>query len=334
MEKEETKTRKIICTNKECKKKGKGQPEENFYNCKIEGVDKFPLCKSCIKELVDPNDLDSVLKILKSMNLPFYAQVWDGAMELSPTNPFGTYISKVSTLTQYRNKTWEDGEVLDVKPKIEQKTNVVMTAPKFSKEDEEQFSDTKREEALRLFGPFPEDVLKMMYDKYNLLKDAYPSGPLYQESLTTYVRYKVQEDIAVMNGDVDAAESWSKMAQKQAEQAKLTPKQLKEQDLEGDLSSIAMLSLMVEENIDVVPLMPKFQPGPRDLPDFLIYCLTERMREELGLPPCSYEDIYKWYDKLVEAYVSKDGDPSGILNDPIENMREVAKKFLEECQDV
>ena len=91
---------------------------------------------------------------------------------------------------------------------------------------------------------------------------------------------------------------------------------------------------MLEKNIDIIPLYPTYNPGPNDLADFVIYALTERIREEKGLPPVSYEEIYKWYDKLTEEYLKDHPDSTGIIADPNKNLREKAAYFLKECADM
>lgn len=48
-----------------------------------------------------------------------------------------------------------------------------------------------------------------------------------------------------------------------------------------------------------------------------------------GQPLCKYEDIYKFYDKRKEEYISQYGDPYGIFDDdPTETLRPNIKKFI------
>lgn len=334
--------RKIICLNKECPKKGKAQKEENFYNSRVEGMDKYPLCKSCIKDLLITNDIEQVLKLLKAMNYPFYQEVWNNAKSMSPNNPFGTYVSKIGSLAQFREKTWEDGEKEYKEIEVER-----ARAPKeearegYEEEELEELDKEEKKELIKLFGRgYTDEMLLAMRDKYNILKEGYPDSPLHREALTNYVKYKVQEETCIALGDAEGAETWSKQAQKQADIAKLNPKQISEKDLDEGLSAIATLSLMVEKGIDIIPIMPQYMFKPRDLPDFILYCLMEKLREEKGLPPVSYEDTYKWYDKKLKEYIKSYGDADGALKqsseiqEKIAEQRKIAKKFIKDCDEV
>ena len=332
---EEKEVRKIICLNKDCSKKGKAQREDNFYNSRVEGMDKYPLCKSCIKDLLITNDIEQVLKLLKAMNYPFYKEVWENAKNMSPTNPFGTYMSKVGSLAQFRDKTWEDGEQSLKEEKPEPKVVEENYEEEYDDEDLEELDKEERKELIKLFGRgFDDAMLMAMRDKYNALKEGYPDSPLHREALTNYVKYKVQEETCIAVGDAEGAETWSKQAQKQADIAKLNPKQISEKDLDEGLSAISTLSLMVEKGVDIIPLMPQYKYEPRDLPDFVLYCLMEMLREEKGLPPVSYEDIYKWYDRKLQEYVDTYGDVKGALHQSDELQRKIAEKFIREGDDI
>lgn len=331
----EEETRRIICLNKECSKKGKPQKEENFYNSRVEGMDKYPLCKSCIKDLLITKDIEQVLKLLKAMNYPFYRDVWESAKNMSPTNPFGTYVSKIGSLAQFKDKTWEDGEKEFKEQTVQETMNYPEPPEEEEDEDLEELSTEERKGLIKLFGRgFDDGMLMAMRDKYNALKEGYPDSPLHREALTNYVKYKVQEETCIANGDAEGAETWSKQAQKQADIAKLNPKQISEKDLDEGLNAISTLSLMVEKGVDIIPIMPQYMYEPRDLPDFVLYCLMEKLREEKGMPPVSYEDTYKWYDKKLKEYINTYGDAKGALKQSEELQRKIAAKFIRDCNDI
>ena len=324
--------KRIICMCESCSKKGRPQQEQYFYSANTE-MGKYPICKSCIKDLLADGSKESVLKLLKAMNYPYFDKIWDNAVATSPTNAFGSYIAKISSLQQYKGMGGEDGEKGEKKK--EEKPVEKKDIEELEDEEIEDISEEEKKSLIKLFGRgFSLGMLLAMKEKYDELKVGYPDTPLHREALITYVKYKVNEESCIANGDAEGAEMWSKLAQKQADSAKLNPKQLKDQDLSGDLSSIAMLSLMVEENADIIPKYPVYEPGPRDLADFTIYMLTDRVREELGLPPCKYEDIIKWYDDLADKYIIEHPEAKDILMKPEEHVRERAKEFLERCQNV
>lgn len=341
--------RRLICVNRECTKKGKPQREESFYNSRVEGMDKYPLCKTCIKDLLIDDDMIQVLKLLKAMNYPYYPDVWEKAKSMSPTNPFGTYVSKIGTLAQYKDKTWEDGMQSLEEPDEEM---AIPDADDRDLEDEESdeedsfgevgqeeyevnLTPEEKKELIKKFGHgYNDEMLVAMNIKYEELKVGYPDSPLHRESLTNYVKYKVQEETCIANGDYEGAEMWSKLAQKQADIAKLNPKQISEKDLDDGLNAISTLSLMVEKGIDIIPIMPQYKAGPRDLPDFLIYCLTERLREEKGMKPVSYKEVYEWYDKKRKDWLKTYGDDKDAIAESDKMQRKIAEKFIREADEI
>ena len=47
------------------------------------------------------------------------------------------------------------------------------------------------------------------------------------------------------------------------------------------------------------------------------------------MPHCEYEDVYKFYDKKKEEFISQYGDPYGIFDeDPSKKIRENIQKFI------
>lgn len=73
------------------------------------------ICSDCIKESVDPNDIDEVINILRQMNKPFVKDVWESSVEESSKlktkpHPLGRYMGKINSLKQYREMTFKDSK--------------------------------------------------------------------------------------------------------------------------------------------------------------------------------------------------------------------------------
>lgn len=322
--------KRIICMCESCSKKGRPQQEQYFYSTNTE-MGKYPICKSCIKDLLADGSKESVLKLLKAMNYPYFDKIWDNAVATSPTNAFGSYIAKISSLQQYKGMGWEDGEKGEKKK--EEKPIEKKDIEELEDEEIEDISEEEKKSLIKLFGRgFSLGMLLAMKEKYDELKVGYPDTPLHREALITYVKYKVNEESCIANGDAEGAEMWSKLAQKQADSAKINPKQLAEKDLNEGLNAVSTLSLLVEKNIDIIPTMPCYVYQPKDLPDFILYCLTERLREEKGMPPITYKEMYEWYDKKLADWKRTQGDPKGALHESDLNQRKIAEKFLREAK--
>lgn len=187
------------------------------------------------------------------------------------------------------------------------------------------------EDIIRLFGEgYTKDEYRKMYNKYENLKLNYSiQTNLHQEALATYVRFKVKEEDATAKGDVAEAMKWYNAAQSAAENGKLTPKQLSESDLHGGINSFSEIFKAVEQAVDIIPILPSFKFRPNDALDFTIWCYINYARDLQGLPQCSYEDVYKFYDKKKQEYIDQYGDPNGIFDDdPAEDLRDSIKKFI------
>jgi hypothetical protein len=166
--------------------------------------------------------------------------------------------------------------------------------------------------------------------KYIQLKNNYPEKTaMHTEALLKYIRYSCKEEIATANNNVDNAKKWADMANKAATNAKINPSQLSKADLSDGLSTFSELSQAVEKEIDIIPILPQFKYRPNDALDFNIWCYVNYERNLSGLPPCDYEDVYKFYDKRKQEYIEQYGDQYGIFtNDTSEKNREKIKNFI------
>lgn len=192
------------------------------------------------------------------------------------------------------------------------------------------------QDMIDLFGDgYTPSLYKKMFEKYEKLKLNYTlQTNIHQEALATYVRFKVQEEIETAKGNVSEAKKWYDAAQSAAQDAKLTPKQLTKADLDSGVNSVSELAKAVEQAVDVIKIMPRFKYRPNDAPDFNIWCYVDYERKLSDQPPVEYEDIYKFYDKRKEEYISQNGDPYGIFkNDPTLKNRESVKTFISLPED-
>lgn len=195
--------------------------------------------------------------------------------------------------------------------------------------ESDEFEITK--EIIDMFGEgYTQLEYKKMLKKYNDMTKTYViQTNLHKEALLTYVRFKVKEEIATAKGDVQEAQKWYQAAQDAAEKAKITPKQLTKEDLQGGITSFSEIFKAVEQAVDVIPILPQFKYRPNDALDFIIWCYINYARDLQGLPQCSYEDVYKFYDKKKKEYLDQYGDPYGIFEeDTTEKNRENIKKFI------
>lgn len=69
-------------------------------------------CKDCVRDSVDPEDKDSVIDMLRLLNIPFLNDVWENAIQKEKESPFSKYLQMIATKRKY--KTFSDGESIQV----------------------------------------------------------------------------------------------------------------------------------------------------------------------------------------------------------------------------
>lgn len=318
---------------------------------------RVPICKECCKNSCLNKDgsinMDKLKELLRNIDKPLYYDMLSSAKQAVKKE--NSYISfeevefhGYDTLTKYftiiatkqdRAKSYGDSEKEGFthtnsnrsKAEMQEIENKYVTQQAKSKSEFNLGNFEVTDEIKSLFGYGYDDIeYKKMYDKYEKLKLNYTlQTNLHQEALATYVRFKVKEEDATAEGKVDEAKKWYEAAQNAADKAKLTPKQLTQADLQGGINSFSEIFKAVEQAVDVIPILPQFKYRPNDALDFNIWCYINYARDLQGLPQCSYEDVYRFYDKKKAEYLEQYGDPYGIFDDePTEKNRENVKKFI------
>lgn len=335
--------------------------------------ERVPICKDCVMKasLNEDGTINDIEfnKILKAIDRPYYKDLIESSIqsfmrehsyvEEDKVQYYGKEIlQKYFTLIamrQDRNKSYEDSEregfvhrtsniPKSTKERIAQKYaditdvdengDVIDKDNKKIKSDVGDFEITK--EIIDLFGDgYSKAEYKKMHEKYEKLKLNYTlQTNLHQEALATYVRFKVKEEIATAEGNVDEARKWYESAQNAATNGKLTPKALSAADLQKGMNSVCELVKAVEQATDVVKILPQFKYRPNDSVDFTIMCYINYERKLNGQPEVPYEEVYSFYDKKVQEYVKQNGDPYGIfVNDPTVKNRDTVKTFLKMPDD-
>lgn len=345
----------------------------DFYISKnpIHSVDqRVPICKECVAKAVlnedgSLNELE-LNKILKIIDRPYYKDaISSSEQQFTKEHSFidkskvkyygkeilGLYFKNIA-LRQDRTKSYSDSEKdgfihqssntgKSAKERIAQKYADITVVDDYGniiekkiKSDVGDFEVT--DEIIELFGDgYSETEYKKMYDKYEKLKLNYTlQTNLHQEALATYVRFKVREEMATADGNIDEAKKWYDAAQNAAASGKLTPKALSAADLQKGMNSVSELIKAVEQATDVIKILPQFKYRPNDSPDFTIMCYVNYERDLNGQPQVPYEDIYSFYDKKKQEYIEQNGDPYGIFdNDPSERNRDTVKTFLKMPND-
>ena len=308
------------------------------------------ICKECFKagslNIDGSLNVESFKKMLMLIDRPFVPEVLDfsvAEVEKSDTytDIIGKYMKNISTLSKYSKMNFMDSMKL-LGNDTTTCTKITTSGRKSKKENVNEVFVSQDDEFVvteEIIDRFGEGYIKAQYrkmqKKYDKLKQNYQlTTNLHEEALATYVRFKVREEEATANGDVESANKWNKAAQDAAEKAKLTPKQLTQADLQGGITTISEISKAVEEAADIIEILPRFKYAPNDAPDFIIWCYINFCRKLKGLPEVAYEEVYKFYDRKKEEYIAQYGDPYNIFTDDTsEKNREAVKKFIQLPKD-
>lgn len=273
---------------------------------------KVRVCKTCIKDMVDINKIESVHNLLRMLDKPFMHHLWKSALN-KPNAVMGEYF-KLINAKDYRHMTWENSVFNDSyttetsngdNDKVEVKTsykNVTI--------DDDELGELQ--EAFG-YGYKPEEY-KLFQKKFDKLKDSFQlPTPMHVESLREYCVNKVKEGMAKAKGEFKEASEWAKMAKESAQGGKLLPSQMG--DLSDGLEGFGQLSRLVEEHKDVLEILPIFRKQPKDDVDVTLWLYINYIRDIKALPEVQYEDIYKFYDERVKEYNSVRLDNDRLKSD-------------------
>lgn len=73
----------------------------------INADNRLPVCKSCLNDLVDMNDVETLINVMRMIDRPFLKNTYEDA--LLKTNSFGEYMRMLGT-RQNRDRTYLNGE--------------------------------------------------------------------------------------------------------------------------------------------------------------------------------------------------------------------------------
>lgn len=291
-----------------CGKLKKATEYYKSYSKIHETTGKIPYCKDCLKDMIMDDtgtvQLDLVKRALQIIDRPFMWDLWLSAYE-QKGDTFGFYI-KNTAMQQYKHLTWKDS-VFEPQEIVERNYDKSVKPIEF-KLTEDIIDKWGAGYELKEYQAFER--------KYNFLKNNYPERTaMHTEALLNYIRYRVKEEFATANGNIKDAKEWGIMARDMATSAKINPSQLSKADLTDGLSTFGELVRAVEQAVDIIPILPTFKSRPHDKIDFTLWCYINYIRDLKGLPPCEYEEVYKFYDVRKQEYEQRVNKEENVFED-------------------
>lgn len=310
-----------------CMKCGEPKKYEDYYisYSPLHMSGRCPLCKECISKY-DANNLTEVISVLRTIDRPYYKDLWEKAVLTGKDNIFGKYMRMLSLNNS--KDTWADGEVDESKSITRMNTEIMRKqmeleqleekAKNIQKEEENKIPD----ELIKKWGKgYDPELYQMFEDKFKLLEQSYPiRSSMHLESLMTYVILSTKAMMCVRQGNVDEAQKFLKLSQEQAKQAKINPSALSVSDLAGGIDNFSSLVMAVEKAVDIVPLIPKYIEQGQDKADMMILFYVNYERSLRGLPEVEHKDVYDFYNKMIESYIENNPDDYAFLKDTDESL--------------
>ncbi len=323
-----TDKKKIKCQG-ECKRE---LIETNFYQSNSplfnNNNHRVNICKQCINKMINMEDINSVYMVLQALDIAFMYDYWTIAKEKNPKNPFGKYITMANSMPQIKNLRYKDSifESINLKDENDKSDLTVKKRTKFDIEDmtHEQLEDK--------YGVgYTDEEYYCFEKKWRKLADSYgQKTSIHTESLTTYIRFRVKEELATAKGDVAEATKWGQLAEKAQQSGKLNVSQLSKSDISGGVDLLPQLFEAVEDKVGIIPILPKVKEQPYDDADLIIWAIIEYTQRLEGKPRIEYKDIWSFYDDmLIDFYKQK-----GFTDEQIEEERVKRNAIFRDLSDV
>ncbi|MCY7500110.1 hypothetical protein [Bacillus pumilus] len=285
-----------------------------FYNTKNKlygKIGKFPICKTCLKKTINYDDMETVYNTLQQMDLKFDPLYWEQAIQRK-TDTFSAYITMANSLKQFNGTSWKDSFI-----ESEPIGMCVDTAHSPSSTDH---STEITDDMVDKWGSgYTLDEYKQFERKYvKLIRSYGEKTALHTEGLLSFIRFRVKEEMATARGDVKEAKEWGSLASKAATDAKINVSQLSKSDISGGVDVIAQLFEAVETELGIIPHLPRLTAQPYDDADLIIWAIISYYRRLEDKEPVNYEDVYHFYDEMLE----EDLKSKGLTDDQIKKSKE------------
>jgi hypothetical protein len=245
--------------------------------------------------------MQTIYDVLKSLDIPFFYSYWATCKEKNSDDPWTIYIRIAnSKMNEFKASTWKDSIF---EPQLDQPINYEHSIN--NQTNHFQVTD----DVINRWGEgFQPEEYRNFERKYKKLTKGYKEKTaLHSERLDTYIILKVKEEMATAKGDVTEAEKWAKLAQKDAQDAKLNISQLSKSDITGGIDLLPQLVEAFEQYASLIPLLPKVLEQPYDDADLIIWANVNYLRHLEDKPFIQYRDIWNFYDRMLEEYYEQKG---------------------------
>jgi hypothetical protein len=299
---------KAVAQKKQCVHCGKEQHISKAFYASDNPLDKdgrINMCKDCIKNNINYDDINTVKNILYTINKPFIYDTWESAIEESKnpkginTDPFGCYMKTLALNYRGKGLTWKDSVENSL---VNSNANTIDNK---SKEEKFEITDAIYEKWGEGYTP---EHYRLFEKKYaRLIRNYGEKTEFHVEGLCTYIRFRVCEEMASAKGDVKEAKEWASLAKDAASAAKINVNQLSKSDISGGVDVLSQLFEAVETEASIIPLLPKLLEQPYDDADIVIWSNINYYRTLEDKPRVNYREIWQFYDQMLNEHFQQQG---------------------------
>lgn len=264
---------------------------------------RVPLCKKCLKDMIDENNVDSVKTTLQRIDKPFIAKVWKSAEE-SDNDTVGIYFRMINSLHQYKNASWADSDF-----EGEKETDIYRH--KFDDVDnvDEIVTDNgviklNKDIAMKFGSGYTNREYLTMEKFYNDMTMTHKvETPQLKKQLVYLCKLQIQMDRALEKEDDGAFKNYNDRYEKILQSSGFRPIDRKSSSEASGLISFSSLFEQVEKNgyIEPKPIEERM-----DLVDVAILTHLNYIRQLLG-----HEKFAQIPDEIHDALESANGELGG-----------------------
>jgi len=321
----------IYCTGCDHDKK----PSQFYKSYGTTKSGTLPYCKQCCIDMSLNNNgtlnIDKFNNMLSKVDRPFLHQTLIDNMNKYPEkieSAIGFYFKDLG-MVQNRGLKYKDS--IFEPSNTNGNSEIDITTKKNNFEIDGMTSEQLQDK----FGVgYTDEEYYCFEKKWRKLADSYgQKTSLHVESLTTYIRFRVKEELATSKGDVSEATKWGQLAEKAQQSGKLNVAQLSKSDISGGVDLVCQIFEAVESEVGVIPLLPKLIEQPMDDADMVIWSLINYGRTLEDKPRVKYKEIWNFYKDMLGEYCGDKGmteeQKEEYLNKRNNTFRDLGKLYKE-----
>lgn len=259
---------------------------------------RVPICKSCLKGMMDEKDINSVKMTLQKIDKPFIAKVWKSSEE-SDEETIGTYFRMVNSFNQYKNATWADSD-------IEGESNTQVYQHKFDNVDNIEELETDygtiflNQEIIMKFGSGYLNREHLQMEKFyrDMCMTHDINTPQLKKQLVYLCKLQIQMDRAIESSESGDFKKYSDSYEAILKSSALAPKDRKSLDESSGIRSFGVIFEEVEKRGYVEPYNLEEN---QDIVDKTIMYMLNYTRQLVGVqkmsePPNDTPDVGDEYE--------------------------------------